>query len=121
SFSLKHLKALRKYFWKYRIRLSIGILFVILSNYFNVMAPQFTGFVINYVQQRLPGYKPPAHTQGYDGLVKKLTGWIADPAFSPLKVVALFGLIILMVALLRGFFLFLMRQTIIVMSRHIEY
>src|SRR6185436_10152140 len=28
---------------------------------------------------------------------------------------------ILMVALLRGFFLFLMRQTIIVMSRHIEY
>ncbi|MBK5272189.1 MAG: ABC transporter ATP-binding protein, partial [Bacteroidia bacterium] len=35
--------------------------------------------------------------------------------------VALCGVIILVLALLRGFFLFLMRQTIIVMSRHIEY
>ena len=35
--------------------------------------------------------------------------------------VALCGVTILVLALLRGFFLFLMRQTIIVMSRHIEY
>ena len=34
---------------------------------------------------------------------------------------ALCGITILVLALLRGFFLFLMRQTIIVMSRHIEY
>jgi len=37
------------------------------------------------------------------------------------KVVALCGIVILSLALLRGFFLFLMRQTIIVMSRFIEY
>ena len=37
------------------------------------------------------------------------------------KVVALCGISILVLALLRGFFMFLMRQTIIVMSRHIEY
>ena len=37
------------------------------------------------------------------------------------KVVAFCGITILFLALLRGFFLFLMRQTIIVMSRHIEY
>ncbi len=37
------------------------------------------------------------------------------------KVVAICGLTILIIALIRGFFLFLMRQTIIVMSRHIEY
>ena len=36
-------------------------------------------------------------------------------------VVALTGITILVLALLRGFFMFLMRQTIIVMSRHIEY
>jgi len=35
--------------------------------------------------------------------------------------VVIYGLIILGMALLRGFFLFLVRQTIIVMSRHIEY
>jgi ATP-binding cassette subfamily B protein len=37
------------------------------------------------------------------------------------RVVALCGITILLLALLRAFFLFLMRQTIIVMSRHIEY
>jgi ATP-binding cassette subfamily B protein len=37
------------------------------------------------------------------------------------KVVAITGITILALALLRGFFMFLMRQTIIVMSRHIEY
>jgi ATP-binding cassette subfamily B multidrug efflux pump len=33
----------------------------------------------------------------------------------------LFGILVLMLALLRGLFLFFMRQTIILMSRHIEY
>ena len=37
------------------------------------------------------------------------------------KIVILCGVTILLLALLRGFFMFLMRQTIIVMSRHIEY
>ena len=37
------------------------------------------------------------------------------------NVVALSGITILFIALLRGFFLFLMRQTLIVMSRHIEF
>jgi len=32
-----------------------------------------------------------------------------------------YGLLLLVLALLRGVFMFLMRQTIIVMSRHIEY
>lgn len=39
----------------------------------------------------------------------------------PMHVVVIGGLTILILALLRGFFMFLMRQTIIVMSRHIEY
>lgn len=118
---MKHLKALNKYFWKYRIRLGIGLAFVFLSNYFNVLAPQVTGFVTDFVQQKLPGYKPPQHPPRYDLLVVKVSGWISGPEFSALKVVALCGIVILAIALLRGFFLFLMRQTVIVMSRHIEY
>ena len=57
---MKHLKAVNKYFWKYRIRLGIGILFIFLSNYFNVLTPQVTGFVIDFVQRslNLPGYRP---------------------------------------------------------------
>jgi ATP-binding cassette subfamily B multidrug efflux pump len=119
---LKHLKALNKYFWKYRLRLGIGILFVFLSNYFNVLAPQVTGFVIDFVQQKqnIPGYQPKANQPGYDILVQKFISW-AEGSQGTLNVVALCGITILVLALLRGFFLFLMRQTIIVMSRHIEF
>lgn len=118
---MKHLKALNKYFWKYRIRLGIGVVFVFLSNYFNVLSPQVTGFVIDFVQQLFPGYQAPSNPPRYDALVNAITGWITGPGHSWLKIVALCGITILLLALIRGFFLFLMRQTIIVMSRHIEY
>ncbi|NOT51182.1 MAG: ABC transporter ATP-binding protein [Chitinophagaceae bacterium] len=118
---MKHLKALNKYFWKYRVRLGIGLAFVFLSNYFNVLAPQVTGFVTDFVQQKLPGYKTPDRPPRYDALVTKVTGWLSSPDYSWIKVVALCGIVILILALLRGFFLFLMRQAVIVMSRHIEY
>ncbi|HEX4876209.1 MAG TPA: ABC transporter ATP-binding protein [Chitinophagaceae bacterium] len=119
---MKHLKALNKYFWKYRVRLGIGVVFVFLSNYFNVLSPQVTGFVIDYVQRslQLPGYKPPARQPDYDGLVDFFIHKV-EGISSVGKVVALCGITILILALLRGFFLFLMRQTIIVMSRYIEF
>ncbi len=120
---MKHLKALNKFFWKYRIRLGAGIFFVFLSNYFNVLSPQVTGFVIDHVQkmQDLPGYKEPRYPPDYDVWVQYFIRWMKSGSFSVGKVVALCGITILLLALLRGFFLFLMRQTIIVMSRHIEY
>jgi ATP-binding cassette, subfamily B, multidrug efflux pump len=119
---LKHLKALNKYFWKYRVRLGVGVLFIFLSNYFNVLTPQVTGFVIDFVQKslNLPGYRPKKIQPDYDILVQKFTHQ-AEGISGVSKVVALCGITILILALLRGFFLFLMRQTIIVMSRHIEY
>ena len=99
-----------------------GIIFVFLSNYFNVLSPQVTRFVIDHVQAslKLPGYKAPARPPEYDVLVSKFVSSVEG--YSSLsKVVALCGITILLLALLRGVFLFLMRQTIIVMSRHIEY
>ncbi len=120
---MKHLRSLNKYFWKYRVRLGGGIVFVFLSNYFNVLSPQVTGFVIDFVQRslNLPGYKAPTKQPDYDGLVDKFIDTVGGSDFSIGKVVALCGITILVLALLRGFFLFLMRQTIIVMSRYIEY
>jgi ATP-binding cassette, subfamily B, multidrug efflux pump len=119
---LKHLKSLNKYFWKYRVRLGIGILFVLLSNYFNVLSPQVTGYVIDFVQRslHLPGYKERVVTPDYDILVDKFIASV-EGISSVGKVVALCGITILLLAFIRGFFLFLMRQTIIVMSRHIEF
>lgn len=118
---MKHLKALNKYFWKYRVRLSIGILFIIISNYFGVLAPQITGFILEFVQRSLPGYQPREQQRAYDVLVQKFITWIEGLQVTPLTIVLISGVVILVTALIRGFFMFLMRQTIIVMSRHIEY
>lgn len=120
---MKHLRALGKYFWKYRVRLGAGILFVVLSNYFNVLSPQLMRFIINYVDNALSLTKTATvndNNDGYDILVSKVIHWI-DQERSVGQVVIIASLIILLLALLRSFFMFLMRQTIIVMSRHIEY
>jgi ATP-binding cassette, subfamily B, multidrug efflux pump len=118
---LKHLKALKKYFWKYRVRLGIGTLFIIISNYFNVLQPQITGFIIDFVQRKLPNYKAKAKAPSYDLSVTKFIRFVEGLKVSGLQVVVICGITILGLALLRGFFMFLMRQTIIVTSRHIEY
>lgn len=78
--------------------------------------------MIDYVQKslELPGYRPKIQPVEYDTLVSRFVSY-AESFGSTGKVVALCGITILLLALLRGFFLFLMRQTLIVMSRHIEY
>ncbi|MDB5197321.1 MAG: transporter [Flaviaesturariibacter sp.] len=120
---LKHLKHLGKYFLKYRFRLGIGIFFILISNYFGVLAPQVTGFIIDYVQRslHLPGYKGRSGPANYDILVQKFIAWLEGQHWSVSNIVAVCGLTILGLALLRGLFMFFMRQTIIVMSRLIEY
>lgn len=119
---MKHLKALNKYFWKYRVRLSIGILFIIISNYFGVLAPQLTGYIIDFVQRNLPGYVAKPKKVVYSGLVRWFIDWVESLKSIPaIQIVLITGAVILATALIRGFFMFLMRQTIIVMSRHIEY
>jgi ATP-binding cassette subfamily B protein len=119
---LKHLKALNKYFWKYRVRLTIGVLFIVISNYFAVLAPQLTGYIIDFVQRSLPGYVSKGSQKTYSGLVQWYIEWVESLQGAPaMKIVLISGIVVLATALIRGFFMFLMRQTIIVMSRHIEY
>jgi ATP-binding cassette, subfamily B, multidrug efflux pump len=119
---MNHFKPLRKYFWKYRFRLAGGILFIVVSNYFSALPPQVTSFVVNKVQNIIDGqptapikYETDVVVNGFISWVNSLTSWSSG------SIVALCGLLILLMALLRGIFMFLMRQTIIVMSRHIEY
>lgn len=103
------------------MRLSIGVFFIIISNYFGVLAPQIIGFIIDFSQRTLPGYQPKAKRAVYDVAVTRFIKYVEGLTYSPIQIVVLCGIIILALALLRGFFMFLMRQTIIVMSRHIEY
>ena len=79
-------------------------------------------FIINYVDQSLALTNSPAalDKSGYDILVRKIIGLIeGDRSIGGIVIIA--SLVILLLALLRSFFMFLMRQTLIVMSRHIEY
>jgi ATP-binding cassette subfamily B multidrug efflux pump len=118
---MKHLKSLNKYLWKYRVRLFAGILFIIVSNYFTIMAPQITAYVVDRVQQQLPGGHIKQLAKQTDPLVNVFIEWTQTLTWSFSGIVALCGITILILAILRGVFMFLMRQTIIVMSRHIEF
>ncbi|MBX9893092.1 MAG: ABC transporter ATP-binding protein/permease [Chitinophagaceae bacterium] len=118
---MKHLAALNHYFWKYRYRFFIGIFFVIASNYFAVLAPQVTGYVVSRVQQQLPGAKPAAKVVQYDWLVDWFVGRMDTTTHDFAWIVAICCITILGLAVIRGLLMFFMRQTIIVMSRHIEY
>lgn len=118
---MKELASLNQYFWKYRKRFFIGMFFVIASNYFAVLAPQITGYVISLVQQRLPGAKPGMPYNAHDGIVNRFIELINGNEFSFGWLIAICSLCILLIAIIRGILMFFMRQTIIVMSRHIEF
>ena len=117
---MKHLKALNKYLWKYRVRFISGITFIILSNYFAILAPQIIGFIFDMLQKQL-GVHASAKPSLYDPLVSLFIGEMNKYDLGFTGRVAAFSITILVFALLSGFFMFLMRQTIIVMSRHIEF
>lgn len=116
---MKHLSAVNKYFWKYRYRFLIGIIFVIASNYFAVLAPEVTGYIVNVVQVHLPGAKPVHLNGSYNWLVTYFIEWVEKMDFKTLVLVC--SVTILVLALIRGIFMFMMRQTLVVMSRHVEY
>lgn len=97
---MKELKKLNKYFWKYRYRLFAGIIITIVAQMFMVMTPGFIGDAISVLQKYLEG--------DLDAEVVK-----ADLIKYILYIVG--------AAIIGGFLTFLMRQTIIVMSRHIEF
>jgi ATP-binding cassette subfamily B multidrug efflux pump len=118
---LKNLAAVNKYFWKYKFRFLAGILFIAASNYFAVLAPQVTSYVVNLVQQRLPNAKPAATHAFNDPLVEWFIAALDPVRGNFVKLVTICSVTILLLALARGLLMFLMRQTIIVMSRHIEY
>ena len=126
---MKHLKAVNKYFTKYRWRFFLGIIFVIVSNYFGILAPQVTGYVMDKVQIKISQLNEEqqvytkAFSKEYDPLVKAFINQVEQKiqAHDFTWLVMICGITLLVLALLRGIFMFFMRQTIIVMSRLIEY
>ena len=121
---MKHLSSLNHFFWKYRLRLLLGILFIVLSNYFRILAPQLTGYVVNTVVQKVDvstAGKGMHNSAGkeYDIIVHNIITALEAKSFSERFFWC--GVTLLILAIISGIFMFLMRQTIIVMSRLIEY
>ena len=89
------LKTLNPSFWKHRILLFWGFLFIVASNFFNIYKVQFVGKSVDAISQ--------TEKLGFNKEVLMYVGIIVGSS------------------LLTGFFTFMMRQTIIVASRRIEY
>ena len=117
---MKELAALNVFFWKYRFRFFTGILLVIATKYLAVLAPQITGYVVSLVQAKLPGGKPVAPIQD-DLIVSYIADISTHQQFSFSALITFCSITILALAFIRSVFMFFMRQTIIVMSRHIEF
>ncbi len=95
---MKSLKTINAYFIKYKWRLLMGALFVVLSTIFSI----YQGVVVR-------------------NATNEIVNLIANHTKVDSSKFIVFGLTLLGLALTSGFFMFLMRQTIIVMSRYIEF
>ena len=107
---MKDLAYLNKFLIKYRWRLIPGILFVVISNIFGVLPAKIIQIAFNLVTENISVYQL---FSGFErqSVIYEIFGYS----------LFLFGTLVLVLALLRGLFLFFMRQTLILMSRHIEY
>lgn len=102
---MKELLHLKKYFYKYRKSLLLGSLFILISNIFGIYIPDFVGRAFNEI------------TEGVS-----LVNSSSDETIDLFKTKLLtYGSYVLLFAIAKGFFMFLMRQTVIVSSRNIEF
>jgi ATP-binding cassette subfamily B protein len=107
---MKELKYLNKYLIKYKWHLILGTIFVIISNIFQIVPGLLVRLSIDLVVDNIRLY------QSYAGTALQ-SEFFSVFAFG---ILVYAGLILLM-ALLRGVFLYFVRQTLIVMSRLIEF
>ncbi|MDT0608221.1 ABC transporter ATP-binding protein [Croceitalea rosinachiae] len=97
---MQELRHLNKYFKKYRFKLLLGIVITIVARVFSLVMPSYVSKSVDSIKEYLDG---------------NITGSIVKGQLFE------YILIIIGAALLSGLFTFLMRQTIINVSRYIEY
>jgi ATP-binding cassette, subfamily B, multidrug efflux pump len=107
---MKELRKLNPYLRKYKWHLILGTIFVILSNVFQIIPAQLVRHALDLVVDNVRVYNS----------LNKLD--LKDDFFNVFAFgILIYAGLILVMALLRGIFLYFVRQTLIVMSRHIEY
>jgi len=98
---MKELQHLKKYFYKYRVQLTIGITITIISNLFRVFVPKLVGSIIDIVNKQ----------------VQNPTNSISIYKSELLEYI----FFIIGAAVVTGILTFFMRQAIINVSRYIEF
>jgi ATP-binding cassette subfamily B protein len=104
---VKNLFKLNKYLIKYKWHFTLGFLFVAASNYFGVLIPQQIRKALDFVADTVTEIKPSA---GDNAVPENLN-----------EALMYFAFLVVGFMILKGIFMYAMRQTIIVMSRLIEY
>ena len=107
---MHELSYLNKYFYKYKKPLILGLIWVIISNIFQILPAQMVRHSIDLVVDNIRIYRSFENTAAQSEFFDVFA-----------RGILIYALLILGMALLRGFFLYLVRQTLIVMSRLTEY
>tara|TARA_Y100000766_G_C18911710_1_gene608669 strand:+ start:492 stop:2279 length:1788 start_codon:yes stop_codon:yes gene_type:complete len=107
---LKELKSLNKFLLRYKWRLILGVFFIICANWFNLYPAQIFRNAIDVVVETINNNKVIAEAELQSEIVDDLA-----------KVILIFTVLLLAVALIKGIFTFFMRYTIIMVSRFIEF
>ena len=97
---MKNLFHLNKYLLKYKTLLIIGTIFILISNIFALYPAEFVRHAFDSIQEVLTQNNK---EKSIDYILLK------------------YGILILLFAIMKGLFMFFMRQTVIVMSRKIEF
>ena len=99
--AMKALQYLNKYFYKYRTKLFVGFLITVVARIFSLFTPRLIGNSLTAVEQYVKS---------------------DDVSLDSIQELLLFNILIIIGAsLVSGFFTFLMRQTIINVSRYVEF
>lgn len=104
------LRAVNPHLWRYKWHLLGGIVFVVLSNYFGVWPPRLIGASIDLIAAKIELLNDPDARRE------------TSPEWQSFRSELLyFAFLVIGLSILKGVFMFFMRQTIIVMSRRIEF
>ena len=104
---MQHLKYLYKFLWKHKLKLLIGTFFVLISNIFALYPAEFVRKAFDTIlenSQNIDNGSPDANLFNNTN-----------------KIILKYTSLILLFSFLKGVFMFFMRQTIIVVSRYIEF
>ncbi|MEE9372865.1 MAG: ABC transporter ATP-binding protein [Saprospiraceae bacterium] len=107
---MKELSKINAYLWRYKWRLILGFIFVAAQNYFRILIPPQFRKALDSAIASLNAYRDTTDAVEKEAIINAVT--------SELMYYALF---VIGFALMMGFFMFMMRQTVIVVSRLIEY